>query len=137
LEGAALSRYLLDTNVWIWALEHPGRLNRTVRREFEASKSELYLSPVSMWEAHHLARKRKLRVRGTFQDWLALAMQRAPLREAPFNFSVAAEITRLQLEQPDIGDLIVAATAIVFGLTLITTDDQLLQHPAIKTLRAD
>lgn len=137
MEGHALSRLLLDTNVWIWGTQQPERLNARVRGQLEDTKHELYLSPVSIWEAHHLARKRKLRFRGTFQEWLDVALRRAPLLEAPFNFTVATEATRIQLGQPDIGDLWIAATAVVFDLTLLTTDGQLLEHPSIKTLRAD
>jgi PIN domain nuclease of toxin-antitoxin system len=132
-----LIRLLLDTNVWIWALQEPGRLSRAAHRVLDDPENEIHLSPISIWEAQHLARKRKLKLRGTFQEWLWTARERAPMREAPLSFAVAMEMTNLQLPQPDVGDLMLAATAIAGNLTLLTTDEQLLNHPAIKTLRAD
>jgi PIN domain nuclease of toxin-antitoxin system len=137
MEGGELSRFLLDTNVWIHSVQQPDRLNVGVRKQLSDNRNELYLSPVSIWEAHHLARRRKLRLRGTFQEWLAEVFRRGPFREAPYNFAVGIEATRLQLRQPDFGDVLIGATAVVFDLTLLTTDGQLLEHPSIKTLRAD
>jgi hypothetical protein len=54
--------------------------------------------------------------------------------EAPFNFAVATEAALIQLPQSDLGDLFLAATSSVFGLTLVTADLQLLQCAWLKTL---
>jgi len=56
------------------------------------------------------------------------------MREAPFNFAVAAEASRIQLPQMDLGDVFLAATANVFDLTLVTADAQLLDCAWLKTL---
>ena len=50
-------RLLLDTHIWIWALHSPEKLGPRVRRELQRASNELYLSPVSIWEAHHLVRR--------------------------------------------------------------------------------
>jgi PIN domain nuclease of toxin-antitoxin system len=131
-----VTRVLLDTHVWIWALQQPERLNAKAHKLLDHPANELYLSPVSIWEASHLAQRHRIRIRGTFEEWLKLAFSKAPLREAPFNFAVATEAARLQLPQADIGDVLLAATASVFGLVLLTADDQLLSHAPIKTLPA-
>jgi PIN domain nuclease of toxin-antitoxin system len=136
MEDRSLNAFLLDTHVWIWALQQPERLNTRVRKLMEEPTAELYLSPVSIWEAHHLAQRRRLRFRGTFDQWLDAALRRTSLKEAPFTFAVGIETTRLQLPQPDFGDLLLAATASVFKYTLLTADPQLLEHPSIKTLDA-
>ena len=60
-----------------------------------------------------------------------------PLREAPFNFAVAAEASHIELPQADLGDLFLAATASVFGLTLVTADTQLTGCAWLKTLAND
>ena len=130
-------KLLLDTHIWIWALYHPEKLSRTVRRELENSRNELYLSPVSIWEAHHLERRKRLRVKQGFSKWLDQVFSQVPIREAPFNFAVAAEASRIDLPQADLGDLFLAATALVFGLTLVTADSQLLQCSWLNTLAND
>lgn len=107
---------LLDTHIWIWSLRYPEKLNRTVLRRLMDVNTEMYLSPVSIWEAHHMARRGKVRLNGSFSDWLDRASAQVPLREAPFNFAVALEASRIQLPQMDLGDIWIAATALVYEL---------------------
>ena len=127
-------RLLLDTHIWIWALHSPEKLGRRVRRELQRASNELYLSPVSIWEAHHLVQRKRLRMRQGFSQWLDDVMAQVPLREAAFNFAVAADASRIELPQSDLGDIFLAATALVFDLTLVTADTQLLACSWLKTL---
>ena len=127
-------KLLLDTHIWIWAILRPERISRSVRRQIESPKNEVYLSPISVWEAHLLERRGKLPLKQGFSEWLEDSLTRAPIREAPFNFAVAAEASRIQLPQMDLGDVFLAATATVFDLTLVTADAQLLGCAWLKTL---
>lgn len=43
-------KLLLDTHIWLWSLLEPERLGPEVRRAFEGSGNELWLSPISIWE---------------------------------------------------------------------------------------
>jgi len=61
-------------------------------------------------------------------------MAQVPLREAPFTFAVARDASRIELPQSDLGDIFLAATALAFDLTLVTTDSQLLACSWLKTL---
>ena len=127
-------KLLLDTHIWIWAVHSPEKLGRRVRRELGRAGNELYLSPVSIWEAHHLERRKRLRMRQGFTQWLNDVLAQVRLREAPFTFPVAADAAKLHLPQSDLGDIFLAATALVFGLTLVTSDSQLLACSWLKTL---
>jgi PIN domain nuclease of toxin-antitoxin system len=118
----------------MWALNRPEKLNRQVQRQIDSPKNQLYLSPISIWEADLLARRRRLKVKGTFSEWLERSFSQIPIQEAPIDFLVAMEVTRIELPQPDIGDLFLAATACAQGLTLVTADAQLLQCSWLKTL---
>ena len=115
-------RLLLDTHIWIWALTKPGLLSRAVRTRLESPKSELFLSPVSVWEAGHLERKGKLKLKQGLTQSLDLMIKRILMREAPFNFAVASQACTLRLPQGDPGDIFLAAMALVFDLTLVTAD---------------
>ncbi len=137
MDGRTPVKLLLDTHIWLWALNRPEKLSRTVKRLLENPRNELYVSPISIWEAHHLERRKRLRMNLAFPEWLDQVLVRVPVREAPFNFAVAAEASRIELPQPDLGDLFLAATASVFGLTLVTADSQLLQCAWLKTLAND
>lgn len=115
-------------------METPQKLSRTVRRQIERPGNEIYLSPVSIWEAHMLVQRKRLQLKRGFTEWLDDVFKTTPLREAPFNFAVATEASCIQLPQGDPGDLFLAATALVFDLTLVTADEQLLGCPGLKTL---
>ena len=88
-----------------------------MRRELQHPSNELYLSPVSIWEARHLERRRKLRVKPTFSQWLDEVLSRMPVMEAPFTFAVAAAASQIDLPQSDLGDIFLAATASAGRLT--------------------
>lgn len=134
MDGPAALKLLLDTHIWIWSLLSPKKISRAVRREIENPKNEVYLSPVSIWEAHHMHRRGKLRLKKSFSEWLDQVLAETPFREAPFNFAVAIESSRITLHQADPGDVFLAATASVFDLTLVTSDLQLIGCKWLKTL---
>ena len=127
-------KLLLDTHIWIWALNSPGKLSRRVQRELERPGNELHLSPVSIWETHLLEKRKRLRLQHGFSRWVDEALKQMPVREAPFTFAVAAEASGIALPQADLGDLFLAATANVLDLTLVTADSQLLGCSWLKTL---
>jgi PIN domain nuclease of toxin-antitoxin system len=127
-------KLLLDTHIWVWSVMRPDRLSRAVRREIDSPRNELFLSPISIWEAHHLHRRGRLSLNLSFPAWLDQSLARFPVKEAPFDFLIAAESSRIQLPQPDIGDTLLAATASALGLTLVTADARLLNCSWLKTL---
>jgi PIN domain nuclease of toxin-antitoxin system len=127
-------KLLLDTHIWIWAIHSPEKLSARVRRELQRASTELYLSPVSIWEAHYLERRGRLRVKSSFPQWLDEALTQLPLLEAPFTFAVAAMASGIELTQSDPGDTFLAATASTLGLTLVTADSPLLACSWLKTL---
>ena len=53
-------------------------------------------------------------------------LRSTPLREAPLNHEVAIQSRSLDLPHQDPADPFLAATAIVYDLTLVTADDRLL-----------
>lgn len=69
-----------------------------------------------------------------FSRWLDTALKRLPVREAPFKFAVAAELSRISLPQADFGDVLLVATASILDLMLVTSDSQLLACNWLRTL---
>ncbi len=130
-------KLLLDTHFWIWALQSPQKLRQRVRKELQRPGNDLYLSPVSVWEACYLERRKRIKIAGSFSEWLAQAFARTPLREAAFNFAVATAASKIELPQSDLGAIFLAATATAFDLTLVTSDSQLIACSWLKTLSND
>jgi PIN domain nuclease of toxin-antitoxin system len=93
--------------------------------------NELWLSPVSVWEALVLMQKGKIRVQDPF-DWVERASEQ--LREAPLTREIVRTGLALPLPHPDPADRFLAATAKVLRLTLLTADQTLLGLGEIATL---
>lgn len=124
-------KLLLDTHIWLWRFREPGRLGRRVLHHLNDTNNELWLSPMSMWEALTLHYKGRIRIKEDLSEWLALAV--AGTNEAPFTHEIALAARRLEMHQ-DPADRILAATAEVLDLTLVTADERLLGLGTIKTL---
>ena len=58
-------KLLLDTHVWLWIVLEPKRLSRKATRELGSAANQLWLSPVSVWEAMLLLEAGRLRVRSS------------------------------------------------------------------------
>ncbi len=127
-------RLLLDTHIWLWSLLEPGRLSRRVKRELADPASELWLSPISVWELSVLLRRGRVRLEHDFHEWVETALNRAPLREAPVTNDVAMATYDIDLPHRDPADRFLAATATVFDLTLVTGDERLIAAKGIATL---
>jgi PIN domain nuclease of toxin-antitoxin system len=125
-------KLLLDTHIWLWSLQDPGKLGPRVQRELKNSENELWLSPISTWEALTLNAKGRIRLHGDLPDWVARAT--APFREAPLTHEIALAARQSPLPHPDPADRFLAATAQVLDLTLVTADAALLGLGEIATL---
>jgi PIN domain nuclease of toxin-antitoxin system len=124
-------KLLLDTHIWLWAVQDSKRLGKRLLRELKNEANELWLSPISTWEVLTLNFKGRVRLHGDLADWLAQAT--AGTREAPLTHEIALAARKLSLHQ-DPADRILAATAQVLDLTLATADERLLGLGDIRTL---
>jgi PIN domain nuclease of toxin-antitoxin system len=129
--GPARLKLLLDTHIWLWSALEPARLGRRVALELIDSKNELWLSPISTWEALALHRRKRLRLDDDPCTWLTEAMKN--FREASLTHEIAMTAHRLTMHA-DPADRFIVATAKVFGLTLVTADKNLLGLGDIATL---
>lgn len=127
-------KLLLDTHVWLWALLEEKKLGAKGRRLLEASDNEVWLSPISVWEAALLVERGRIRIKGSFDAWLDRALAALPIHEAPLTNQVAVLSRRVRVEHEDPADRFLAATAEVFGLTLLTADERLLAGRGFKHL---
>jgi len=124
-------RLLLDTHIWLWSLSEPKRIGRRVLVQLKDQDNELWLSPMSTYEALTLYYKGRFEIDGDLSGWLARAT--AGTREAPLTHEIALVARQLQMHQ-DPADRILAATAEVLDLTLVTADARLLGLGTIRTL---
>lgn len=127
-------RLLLDTHIWIWSVLAPERLGRRVTRALESDDAGLWLSPISVWEALMLIERGRITIDESSEAWVQAALEAAPLAEASLTHAVALESRRMTIMHGDPADRLLAATANVYELTLVTADERLIAAKACPVL---
>ena len=125
-------KLLLDTHIWLWSLSEPEKVGKRALRELKNSENEVWLSPISTWEALLLHRKGRIQLDDNL-DW-GMAEKAGSFREAPLTHEIVIAAHSLSLTHADPADRFLAATAKVLGLTLVTADRKLLGLGEIATL---
>jgi PIN domain nuclease of toxin-antitoxin system len=127
-------KLLLDTHIWIWMVLEPSRLSRRVARALDEAENQLWLSPISVWELLMLAQKGRVQLNEDAVLWTRQTLEQLQLHEAPLTTEVALETSTLSLTHSDPSDRLIAASAKVFDLTLVTADEKLIAAPGIQVL---
>jgi PIN domain nuclease of toxin-antitoxin system len=109
-------------------------LGKRLCRTLEDTTHELWLSPLSVWEAQLLSERGRVSLAPTAEEWIAAALGKVPMKEAPLTFEVALATQQIRLSHRDPVDQLLAATARVFHLTLITADARLLDGKGFSVL---
>ena len=127
-------KLLLDTHIWLWSALDPSHLSKRIQRALEDVRNELWLSPMTVWEVLVLARKKRLVLEPTPEQWIRRALRELPLHEALPNYEVAVRSETIKLGHGDPVDRFLVATALVYDLTLVTADRRLLRNPQAPIL---
>jgi PIN domain nuclease of toxin-antitoxin system len=120
-------KLLLDTHIWIWSHVAPEQLAPNVVAALAAQGTEVWLSPISVWEFLLLVERGRLTLEIGSDAWLDAAFTSAGLREAPITREVAQRSRTVKVPHQDPADRFLAATAQVYDLTLVTDDQHLLK----------
>jgi len=128
-------KLLLDTHILLWALLEPERLKRRVAAELRNPKNEIWLSPISVWETMILAEKGRIELKPDPAAWIRTVLKRLAFHEARINHEIAIQSRAMNLRQQDPADRYLAATAMVYQLTLVTADATFFRCRDISILR--
>jgi PIN domain nuclease of toxin-antitoxin system len=125
---------ILDTHVWIWAINgdvHQLSPNCVAAIESVSEGTQLGVSAISVWEVGMLEAKGRIQLGKVCIDWVREALSAPGLRLLPLTPEIAIESSRLPGElHGDPADRILAATSRVMSATLITKDRKLLSYGA-------
>lgn len=126
---------LLDTHIFLWSMLEPERLSKKVTVELQNQENQLWFSPISSWEIMLLEKKSKLILDPDPATWLREAFKRVPFREARISHDIAIQSCLIKQPHQDPADRLLAATAVIYGLTLVTSDTRLIQSKACNILK--
>jgi PIN domain nuclease of toxin-antitoxin system len=129
-----VSRFLLDTHIWLWAATAPHKLCSEVHKLLSNPETDRFLSPISLWELSVLVEKRRFALKEDFAVWVQGSINDLNLREVSLSWAVAYEMRYILPNHKDPADRLLAATAIAFDMILITGDQKLIGLPGLKVL---
>jgi PIN domain nuclease of toxin-antitoxin system len=125
---------LLDTHAAIWTVS--GRLKHEAARlvEIAASRAELMISPITAWEIGLLAKKRRLSLALTPENFVRALFALPGVVQATLTPSIAVAATALPDDiTSDPADRILIATATAYGARLVTRDRRIHKYAALTS----
>lgn len=127
-------KLLLDTHVILWSAAEPEKLPSKIAEELKKELNELWFSPISVWEILLLAEKGRVVIKADHEKSIRKMFKKLPFREAVINQEVAIQSRKINLSHQDPADRFLAATAIVYDLTLVTADRRLIDAKGFSVL---
>ena len=127
-------KLLLDTHIWLWYLRGSDRLSENLKQTMNSADTELWLSPISVWETIVLAEKGRIELDRDPQVWVKKYLRSLDFKEARITHEIAMRSRSIELSHQDPADRFIAATAIELDLTLATVDRRLLDLDWLSTL---
>lgn len=118
-----------DTHAALWYLLKNPLLSAPARIFFDAAAAagnDIVLSPISLAEIVYLTEKNRLPVSAYEELKKALADHEYVIEEAPFTSEIVEAMRQVpRADVPDLPDRIVAATAVYFGVPVISRDGRI------------
>ena len=125
---------LLDTHVWLWAVEAPDKLGRRTKSLLLRSENDRLVSAISDLEIARLCRDERMILSVNPKTWIEESARHLHLQPVDLDHAIAVET--YSLPDPlhrDPVDRILVATARTYQATLLTADDRILSYRHVKT----
>ncbi len=127
---------LVDTHVVLWLAFHPDRLSKKAREaidEARKNKDGMAICDITLLELGTLASRGRLNLNISLESFLAEVEARFVV--LPIKSGACARIAELPATYPkDPADRIIAATALMEGLTLLTEDREIRRSNVVPTI---
>src|SRR3954464_6599383 len=115
-------KLLLDTHILLWFLANDLRLSTTAKTAIEDPANERWLSPISLLEIALKHRLGKLPLPEPFGMMFPADLAAEDIHLLPLEAQHIEPLTTLPLHHKDPFDRLIAATALVEGLRLVSVD---------------
>lgn len=119
-----MTRYLVDTHVWLWMQSDPDRLHNESLAIIQEVSNSLLFSAASAWEIAIKHRLGKLRLPEAPALYVPDRMRRSGTSPLPVEPAHALRTAELPDHHRDPFDRLLVAQAQLLDLTIITADEQ-------------
>lgn len=126
---------LLDTHILLWMASDSKRLSTKAKDAIREARQStgVAIATITLWELAWLAQNGRIEVLGTAESLVRETIARVILK--PMTPEITALAVRLPREYPkDPADRVIASTAIVEGMALVTADAQIRSTNVVKTI---
>jgi PIN domain nuclease of toxin-antitoxin system len=125
---------LLDTHAWIWlSVADKRSISARALKALDGAPAK-WISAISCWELAKLVEKGRIGFSIPTLVWIQRSLGELNIRVAELTPEIAVESTLLKGLHADPADQIIAATARVTGLPLVTSDKRLRSFKGIETI---
>ena len=131
---------LLDTHALLWMAGDPKRLSKRAHEAIRHARQSqarqgtgIAVATITLWEIAWLAQHHRIEVKGSVESFVRETVARVILR--PATPEIAALAVRLPDPFPkDPSDRLIAATAMVEGIPLVTADMRIRRSKVVETV---
>ncbi|MFT5469326.1 MAG: PIN domain nuclease of toxin-antitoxin system [Verrucomicrobiales bacterium] len=129
---------LLDTNAWFWMFARPSLLSAAAKERLN-QEEVVGVSPFSLIEIaqKNASPRANLELQVSLEEWFRISLPPGRVQLIPVTSPIAAKAYDVGDDfHGDPADRVIAATAIIHGLTLVTADRRLLSCDQVDTIPA-
>jgi PIN domain nuclease of toxin-antitoxin system len=123
-----VSRFLLDTHVWLWLLAEPDRIDGSVRSQLADERNELLLSAASSWEIAIKHQLGKLTLPSPPSTFVPERIRRSGVTPVPVDHAHALRVAAMPPHHRDPFDRLLVAQARQGGMAMVTLDSHVAQY---------
>ena len=125
---------LLDTHIWVWWIDQNQKL-KDWQKQFIQNNQEngLGVSIISCWEVAKLVELGRIDFEYSIEEWMETALTYDGIQLIELTPEIAIKSTKLPGNfHKDPADQILVATAILYDIPLLTSDEKILEYPYVQ-----
>lgn len=124
-----MAKYLLDTQIFIWANQEPNKIPNSIKRILSQNHHTFYLSMASIWEMQIKIQLDKLQLKPSLSSALKIIQDKGIYEILPITQTHILNLQTLEFHHKDPFDRMIISQAMCEHLTVLTVDSEIVKYP--------